>query len=201
AGQPLPADADLVVIPGSKSTRGDLDFLRRQGWDIDLVAHHRRGGRVLGVCGGYQMLGLSVADPEGIEGPPGETDGLGLLNVRTVMGGDKALCEVAARHVGLDLPFKGYEIHIGRTEGPDCQRPFATIRGRPEGAVSADGLVAGSYLHGMFADDGFRAAWLGSLGASPSNLAYETAIEGTLDRLADHLEEHLDVAGLLACAQ
>ncbi|MEM8914609.1 MAG: cobyric acid synthase, partial [Pseudomonadota bacterium] len=165
AGQPLPADADLVVIPGSKSTRGDLDFLRRQGWDIDLVAHHRRGGRVLGVCGGYQMLGLSVADPEGIEGPPGETDGLGLLNVRTVMGGDKALCEVAARHVGLDLPFKGYEIHIGRTEGPDCQRPFATIRGRPEGAVSADGLVAGSYLHGMFADDGFRAAWLGSLGA------------------------------------
>lgn len=201
AGRPIPEDADLVVIPGSKSTRGDLAFLRDQGWDVDLIAHHRRGGRVLGVCGGFQMLGLSVADPDGIEGPAGETKGLGLLNVRTVMGGDKTLREVSARHAGLNQPFKGYEIHIGETDGPDCQRPFAIINGRPEGAVSADGRVAGSYLHGMFADDGFRRTWLEDQGTSGSDLAYETAVDAALDRLADHLEENLDVSGLLACGR
>ncbi|MBY5989930.1 cobyric acid synthase [Roseovarius atlanticus] len=200
-GQVLPCDADLVIIPGSKSTRGDLDFLRRQGWDIDVLAHHRRGGRVLGICGGYQMLGRMVSDPAGIEGAPGDTPGLGLLDIETVMGGDKSLAQVDAHHVGLDRPFAGYEIHIGRSDGPDRARPFAKVGGVDEGAVSADGRVAGSYLHGMFADDRFRAAWLESNGADASDLGYEAMVERTLDALAAHLEAHLDVAGLLALAR
>ena len=199
-GQPIPADADVVVIPGSKSTRGDLDFLRAQGWDIDLVAHHRRGGRVLGICGGYQMLGQVVADPQGIEGSPGETRGLGLLDIRTEMGGDKSLREVRALHSGTGCGFSGYEIHIGRSDGPDRARPFAHVEGAPEGAVARDGRVAGSYLHGMFADDAFRQAWLAEQGAAPSEVAYADTVERTLDALADHLERHLDISGLLAVA-
>lgn len=201
AGQPIPADADLVILPGSKSTRGDLAFLRAQGWDIDLIAHHRRGGRILGICGGYQMLGNCISDPMGIEGTAGDTPGLGLLNISTVMGGDKRLTEVCAHHTMLNLPFTGYEIHIGRSDGPDCARPFAHVNERPEGAVSPCGLITGSYLHGMFADNAFRRAWLADLGAQPSNTSYALRIEETLDALAEHLEAHLDVPGLLALAR
>jgi adenosylcobyric acid synthase len=190
----------VVILPGSKSTRGDLAFLRQQGWDIDLHAHMRRGGRVLGICGGYQMLGNMVSDPDGIEGPRGDTPGLGLLNVSTVMTGDKRLTEVEAIHQVTGQPISGYEIHIGRTDGPDCARPFAMMEGRAEGAMSADGRAVGSYLHGMFRDDGFRAAWLASLGAS-SGGGYDATVEGVLDALADHLEEHLDVGGMLALAE
>ncbi len=200
-GQPIPGDADMVIIPGSKSTRGDLAFLREQGWDLDLVAHHRRGGRILGICGGYQMLGATISDPDGIEGAAGSSPGLGLLNVETVMGGDKSLREVSGVHRGFDQPFKGYEIHIGRTQGPDCARPFARIDGRDEGAVSDDGRISGSYLHGMFSDDAFRRMWLNEIGTQGSDLRYEETVEATLDALADHLESHLDVEGLLALAR
>ena len=117
AGEVIPADADLVIVPGSKSTRGDLAFLRAQGWDVDLLAHHRRGGRVLGICGGYQMLGTVISDPDGIEGAAGDSAGLGLLDVVTRMIPDKRLSEVSAVHAATDVPFEGYEIHIGRTEG------------------------------------------------------------------------------------
>ncbi|MEM6439710.1 MAG: cobyric acid synthase [Pseudomonadota bacterium] len=200
-GRALAGDADVVILPGSKSTRGDLAFLRAQGWDVDLAAHRRRGGRILGICGGYQMLGRRVADPEGIEGPAGEDAGLGLLDVETVMTGDKRLTETRAVHAAWGVPFDGYEIHIGRTEGPDRARPFASVAGAPEGAVSADGRVCGSYLHGMFRQDGFRAAWLAEMGAPASGLAYASEVEATLDALADHLEAHLDVDGLLALAR
>ena len=142
AGQPIPGDADLVILPGTKSTRGDLDYLRQQGWHIDLAAHHRRGGRVLGLCGGYQMLGRTIADPEGIEGPPGETDGLGLLDLTTVMHPRKHLTRVRGTHAATGMPLEGYEIHIGETDGPDRARPFAHVDGAPEGATSADGRVA-----------------------------------------------------------
>ena len=201
AGQAIPADAGLVIIPGSKSTRGDLAYLRAQGWDIDLLAHHRRGGRILGLCGGYQMLGRSVADPEGIEGLAGETAGLGLLDIDTVMTGDKRLTLTEARHVGTDLPVVGYEIHIGRTTGPDCARPFARVEGRGEGAVSPDGRVMGTYLHGIFAADAFRAAFLGGLGVAAQVRSHSAEVEATLDALAAHLEAHLDVAGLLSLAR
>ncbi|WP_353308579.1 cobyric acid synthase [Shimia sp. NS0008-38b] len=201
AGEPIPGDAKVVIIPGSKSTRGDLAFLRDQGWDIDLVAHVRRGGHVLGICGGYQMLGDVISDPEGIEGPVGETEGLGMLRVETLMTPDKRLTETVAVHVASDQSFRGYEIHIGRTDGADRARPFARVGGRDEGAVSADGRVSGSYLHGMFRDDGFRRAWLAALGATVGSEGYDATVEAVLDRLADHIETHLDVDGLLAVAR
>ncbi|MCV2892038.1 cobyric acid synthase [Lentibacter sp. XHP0401] len=197
-GRPIPCDADLVILPGTKSTRGELAFLRAQGWDIDILAHHRRGGRILGICGGYQMLGHSVADPHGIEGAPGTTPGLGLLDIKTTMGGDKHLTEVTAHHAGLNLPFSGYEIHIGTSDGADRSRPFAHVNGRTEGAISPDGRVCGSYLHGMFSDDIFRKAWLGKSGAAGGAHSYQGSVESTLDALAAHLETHLDVAGLLS---
>ncbi|MGG7565100.1 cobyric acid synthase [Rhodovulum sp. DZ06] len=200
AGQAIPGDADVVIVPGSKSTRGDLAYLRAQGWDVDLLAHRRRGGHVLGICGGFQMLGAEVSDPEGIEGAAGADPGLGLLDVATVMTGDKRLTEVEAAHAATGAGFRGYEIHIGRTDGPDRARPFAHVDGRPEGAVSADGKVEGSYLHGMFRDDGFRAAWLGRFGAA-SGLSYDDGVEAALEALADHVEAHLDVAGMLAAAR
>ncbi|MEM8653115.1 MAG: cobyric acid synthase [Pseudomonadota bacterium] len=200
-GQPLPADTDVVIIPGSKSTRGDLQFLKDQGWDEDIRAHVRRGGHVLGICGGFQMLGKVVDDPEGIEGPPGATTGIGLLDVETTMTDDKRLTTVDAVHVPSGQAFHGYEIHIGRSEGPDRARPFARVAGQDEGAISADGRVAGSYLHGMFRDDGFRRAWLAGFGVSPGNASYSDTVEATLDALADHLETHLDVDALLACAR
>ncbi|WP_132860431.1 cobyric acid synthase [Shimia isoporae] len=201
AGEPVPGDANVVIIPGSKSTRGDLAFLKAQGWDIDLAAHLRRGGHVLGICGGYQMLGKWVRDPEGIEGPAGDTEGLGLLDVDTVMTPDKRLTETQAEHVASGQAFRGYEIHIGRTDGPDCSRPFARVDGRDEGAVGLDGRVSGSYLHGMFRDDGFRRAWLRALGAQAGNEGYDATVEAVLDKLAEHIEAHVDVENLLAAAR
>lgn len=201
AGQVIPADTDVVIIPGSKSTRGDLAFLRAQGWDIDIAAHVRRGGHVLGICGGYQMLGHVVRDPEGIEGAVGDTPGLGLLDVDTVMTSHKTLSEAAAVHSISGAAFKGYEIHIGRTEGGDRARPFARVSARDEGATSQNGQITGSYLHGMFRDDAFRAAWLQGLGGQASAQSYDATVEAVLDKLADHLEAHLDVSGLLAMAR
>ena len=200
-GEAVPGDARLVIIPGSKSTRGDLAFLRAQGWDIDLLAHRRRGGHVLGVCGGYQMLGRSVADPEGIEGPAGETEGLGLLDVTTVMTGEKTLTRVSAQHVATRQPIDAFEIHIGRTDGPDRARPFAMLDGAPEGAISRDGRVYGSYLHGLFASDEFRSSFLRQLDIPVTDQQYRGRVESVLDALADHIEAHLDVEGLLALAR
>ena len=201
AGQPIPGDATLVIIPGSKSTRGDLAFLRAQGWDIDLAAHVRRSGHVLGICGGYQMLGRVVRDPEGFEGAAGADEGLGLLDVETVMSAEKRLTRVAALHAASGLALEGYEIHIGRTEGADCARPFARVAGVDEGAISRDGLVTGSYLHGMFSDDAFRAAFLAGLGVQGAGSGYGAGVEAALDELAAHLEAHVDVAGLLGLAR
>ena len=195
-GRAIPGDADLVILPGTKSTLGDLAFLRAQGWDIDLMAHHRRGGHVLGICGGYQMLGREIDDPSGADGVAGRARGLGLLDVATVMSPDKRVVRVTGTAMGR--PVSGYEIHMGRTHGPDAARPLAHVPD-PDGAISPDGRVIGSYLHGLFADDGFRAAFLARLGA-PSRPGYEAGVDSALDDLADHLEAHLDLAGLLAIA-
>jgi adenosylcobyric acid synthase len=201
AGQPIPGDADMVILPGSKSTRGDLAFLRAQGWDIDLLAHRRRGGRILGICGGYQMLGRVIADPDGIEGAPGASEGLGLLDIETVMTPEKQLTRVSGVHLASGCDVAGYEIHIGRTEGADRTRPLFRIEGEDEGAQSPDGRVAGAYVHGLFTGDGFRRAFLAGLGACASGLAYDAEVDATLDRLAAHLETHLDLDGLLAVAR
>jgi adenosylcobyric acid synthase len=200
-GTPIPASVDLVVLPGSKATIADLGDLRAAGWDVDLKAHVRRGGRVLGVCGGYQMLGNSIADPAGIEGPPTACDGLGLLDVTTELTGDKLLVEVAGDRLG-GPSFKGYEMHVGRTSGGDCARPLLKFSdGRIDGAASADGLIEGCYVHGLFADDAQRSHWLARLGAGASSVRYEEIVEKTLDELAQHLERHVDCDALLAMAR
>lgn len=198
-GEAIPGDLDLVILPGSKSTRGDLAFLRSQGWDIDLLAYYRRGGRILGICGGYQMLGRHVHDPHGFEGAAGSSEGLGLLDVETVLEGDKTLRLVQARHLASGQQMSGYEIHLGVSNGPDRLRPFAEIAGLPEGATSACGRVSGTYLHGLFGDDGFRAAYLAAMGAA-STVQYEAQIEGVLDELAAHLERHLAIDAMLRLA-
>ncbi len=199
-GRPLPGDADLVILPGSKSTIADLAVIRAEGWDVDLAAHHRRGGRILGLCGGYQMLGRRILDPDGLEGPPGEVAGLGLLDVTTRMVPGKQVTLTRAVHAATGEAVAGYEIHLGVTDGPDRARPFAHVDTRPEGAVSRCGRVAGTYLHGLFAADGFRAAWLAAEGAGAGGLAYGQAVEEALDALARHLEAHMDVDALLEIA-
>ncbi|CAO3374385.1 cobyric acid synthase [Azospirillum argentinense] len=201
-GQPLPGDADLVILPGSKATIADLAVLRAQGWDVDLTAHRRRGGRVLGICGGYQMLGRRIADPDGIEGAPGEAEGLGLLEVDTVLKGPKVLEEATGTDSATGAAVAGYEMHMGRTEGSDRVRPMLTLAdGRTDGAVSADGRVMGCYLHGLFGADGFRAAFLAGLGGEASGQSYAATVEQALDRIAARLEEHVDIDALLAAAR
>ncbi len=198
-GEALPRDADLVILPGSKSTRSDLAALRANGWDIDVKAHWRASGQVLGICGGYQMLGRTVADPDGVEGEPGVSEGLGLLDVDTVLEPVKQLRLEAGRHAASGEAISGYHMHMGVTSGADRDRPFAHVGEAPEGAVSADGRVAGTYLHGLFAADGFRRALLG--GAAAADLAYEAGVDATLDALAAHLERHLDLDMLLTLAE
>ncbi|MFV2034313.1 MAG: cobyric acid synthase [Halocynthiibacter sp.] len=200
-GRPLPGNADLVLIPGTKSTIADLADFRRQGWDIDLKAHIRRGGRVLGICGGYQMLGREIADPAGLEGPPGCHKGLGHLDVVTEMRPQKRLAVHEATYLPTGDRVEGYEIHLGKTEGPDRTRGWLNLDDRIEGAASADGRIRGCYLHGIFNADGFRAAFLKELGCPVSGAPYAHQIGETLDALADHLEQHLDLDRLLALAQ
>jgi adenosylcobyric acid synthase len=201
-GEALPASCGLIVMPGSKATIADLAFYRAQGWDIDIKAHWRRGGRVLGMCGGYQMLGRRVSDPDGVEGAPGSIEGLCLLDVETVLGGQKALRTVGGISLEDGMPFTGYEMHLGETSGPDAARPFARFDdGRYDGAVSEDGRITGTYIHGLFADDRQRASWLLRLGNIKSNFCYEDEIERTLDALATHLERHIDADKLLSLAQ
>ncbi|MER8710894.1 cobyric acid synthase [Mesorhizobium sp. M1295] len=200
-GQRWPQDAGLVVIPGSKSTIGDLVKFRENGWDRDLAAHRKRGGHIVGICGGFQMLGHSVRDPDGIEGSVTETQGLGLLNVETVMEPEKTVRNVSARSVPFDLPLEGYEIHLGRTTGPDTLRPSAVINGVDDGAISADGKVSGTYMHGLFSADAFRAKFLESLGVKGGGIDYRAEVERALDEIAAELETHLDCDAIFGLAR
>ena len=200
-GKPLPADAGLVVIPGSKSTIGDLLKFRENGWDRDLAAHRKRGGHVVGICGGFQMLGRTVRDPDGIEGSVTEAEGLGLLDIETVMEPEKTVRNVSARSVQFDLPLEGYEIHLGRTIGPDTLRPSAIINGADDGAVSTDGKVFGTYMHGLFGADAFRGKFLESLGIKGGGIDYRAEVERALDDVAAELETHLDCDAIFALAR
>jgi len=199
-GQPLPAQAALVILPGTKSTLADLAFLRAQGWDIDLAGHVRRGGRVLGVCGGYQMLGRRIVDPAGIEGPPGEATGLGLLDVETVLTGEKVLRAVSGELAdGGD--FEGFEMHIGQTTGRGAARPFLRLAGgESNGAVSADGRIRGGYVHGLFGHPSARAAVLAELGATARVGDYGAVVDEALDDIAGVLEGAFDIKGLTRLA-
>ena len=199
-GRPIPTEAALIVLPGSKATVADMRFLRAEGWDIDILAHVRRGGAVLGLCGGYQMLGRRIADPQGFEGPPGEIAGLGLLDVETELKPEKALRQV--RGEALGAAFEAYEMHMGETRGPDAARPFARFDdGRLDGAVSVDGRVIGTYGHGLFGSTALRRALLARLGVASAGADYAQAVDKALDTIAEALERHLDVEGLLALAR
>jgi adenosylcobyric acid synthase len=201
-GRPLPGDAALIILPGTKATIADLQFLRAQGWDIDIQGHVRRGGRVLGICGGYQMLGHQVSDPQGVEGLPQTLPGLGLLDVVTVMTGQKTLREVS----GVLLPgreaFTGYEMHVGLTSGPGTERPFLQLEGDGTGgAVSEDGRIAGCYVHGVFASTAARATLVSVLGARSGREDYATRVDAALNEIAAALESCLDIAALTAIAR
>jgi adenosylcobyric acid synthase len=199
-GAALPGNADLVILPGSKATIADLAALRQAGFDIDIAAHRRRGGIVIGLCGGYQMLGRAIRDAAGSEGPPGMAEGLGLLDVETALSGEKRLEPAHGETDGI--PFSGYEMHMGVTTGSDCARPFARLSGgAPEGAVSADGRVIGTYIHGLFHNDSQRAAWLARLGAGQPAIAHDALVESTLDRLAAHIGAHVEVERILKLAR
>jgi adenosylcobyric acid synthase len=200
-GRPLPRDATLIILPGSKATIADLDFLRREGWDIDILAHRRQGGRILGLCGGYQMLGRRIGDPDGIEGPAGTVSGLGLLDIDTVLEGEKRLAQQEGVEIATGLSVSGYEMHLGAAAGPGLARPLLCLGGQLEGCVSADGRVAGTYLHGLFAEDGFRRAFLAGLGGVSGEVGHQARVEATLDALADHLERSLDIDALFAAAR
>jgi adenosylcobyric acid synthase len=199
-GEAIPCDVALVILPGSKATIADLAALRDAGWEVDLQAHLRRGGHILGICGGYQMLGRKISDPNGIEGPPAAVEGLGLLDIETVLEGDKVLVEINGETDAEGVPFKGYEMHIGRTTG--SSRPLLKLcTGKHDGAVSADGRIAGCYIHGLMTDDRQRQYWLQRIGADGSTFAYESEIDSTLDLLADHIEKHVDCDLLLELAR
>ncbi len=197
-GLPIPRDSDVIVLPGSKSTLGDLRHLQAQGWDHDIIAHARAGGHVLGLCGGYQLLGRKIRDTYGVEGEPEIANGLGLLNVETDLLREKTVRPLTGRHLPSGTAVTGYEIHMGETQGPDTRRPLIRTAQAQDGAINAAGNVAGCYVHGLFGSDAFRAAWLHSIrSGAVSKLAYEAAIEQALDELAAALEEALDIPALL----
>jgi adenosylcobyric acid synthase len=199
-GEALPGDCDIVLLPGSKATIADLAFLRAQGWDIDIAAHRRRGGIVVGLCGGYQMMGRTIADPDGLEGPPAIVAGLGLLDVESVLAPAKTLREIDAIDARSGCRIRGYEIHLGVTTG--SAPAFLELGGVPAGAVSTDGRAMGCYIHGLFGNAEFSKAWFARLDAAiamPEDA--HAAIERTLDALASHLETCLDLDRLLEFAR
>ncbi len=196
-GTPIPKDIDAIIIPGTKSTVGDLAFLKAQGWHHDIIAFARQGGHVTGVCGGYQLLGKHIHDPEGVDGDACSVEGLGLLDIDTTMLANKQTRQVHGTCGRSGAPIYGYEIHVGTSTGRDTQKPMTILNGTPDGAVSEQGNIEGTYVHGLFSSDEFRASWLNRLKRdTASGLNYETTVENELDTLADGLEESLDVTAL-----
>jgi adenosylcobyric acid synthase len=195
----LPPPADLVILPGSKSVRSDLDWLRRHGWPDYLERHLRYGGKVLGICGGLQMLGRVIADPLGLEGPRGESPGLRWLDLETTLEAEKQLRNTVGVLTFEDVAVRGYEIHAGVTRGRALERPSAVLEnGRPDGAISDDGSILGTYLHGIFESPGACVALLRWAGLrDPLEIDYRGVREEAIDRVADSVESHLDMAAIL----
>jgi adenosylcobyric acid synthase len=198
-GQAVPA-ADLIVLPGSKSVRADLAWLRENGWDRVIQRHLRYGGKVLGICGGLQMLGEGIADPLGLEGPAGQSDGLGLLELSTELAASKQLRNVRGRLAFGEAAISGYEIHAGVSSGPALERAAVRLDdGRCDGAISEDGQVLGTYLHGLFeVPDACQALlhWAGLEAAQ--RIDYQAMRERDIERLADLVDTHLDTTRLRA---
>lgn len=202
-GTPIPRDADAIILSGTKSTLSDLAMLRDQGWDHDIIAGVRTGAHLVGVCGGFQMLGTWIDDPDGVDGPAGSARGLGLLDMATVMTGEKVVRPIKAATIQEQSALSGYEIHTGRSDGLALAQPFCTLEdGSPDGCIANSGQIIGTYLHGIFASDAFRARWLGDLRSGrTSTLNYEEDVDAALDELADGLEEALDIDAILAMAR
>ncbi len=194
-----PPPADLVILPGSKNVRADCAWLRAQGWDDHLQRHLRYGGKVIGLCGGFQMLGCSITDPLGLEGAPGETRGFGWLDVDTVLEAEKQLRNVAGTLVFDEAPVHGYEIHCGISRGEALRRPAVKLAHGDDGAVSDDGRILGTYLHGLFEAPQACAALLRWAGvARPQAIDQAMLRERAIDRIADAVEEHLDMRRIVA---
>lgn len=193
-------NADLIILPGSKNVRADLLALRSNNWDTDIQRHLRYGGKLLGICGGFQMLGERIDDPQGIEGKAGASEGLALLPMQTRLAAEKQLRNTQGHlNLGEAVPVSGYEIHCGVSEGPALQRPLLNLREGPEGALSDDGQIAGSYLHGLFDDPEACASflrWAGLTTLAPQ-IGLAEQREQQLTRLADCIEQHMDVAALI----
>lgn len=199
-GQPIPRDVELIILPGSKATLADMIFLRDQGWDIDILAHVRQGGYVLGICGGYQMLGQRIADPYGLEGSAGSMAGLGLLDMETELSGEKTLARVCG--IALGASFEGYEIHAGKERQRALLRPFATLRdGRREGAISSNGRIMGTYCHGLLASAALRSALLAKIGVVSNRLEHDRVVDGALDDIACAIERHINLDLVLEMAR
>lgn len=206
-GEVIPPDADIIILPGSKATIADLTFFRAQGWDIDLAAHVRRGGFVMGICGGYQMMGRSIEDPMGVEGKPCKVEGLGLLPLRTVMTNDKSLVEKSGHESLSRAAFHGYEMHIGRTElsGDDPKKVNGETgalltfeNGEQEGFYRENGRISGCYMHGIFASDAYRQAFLRRILQDDVIVSnYDGTVESALDALGDHLEKHCNLDAMI----
>lgn len=196
-GEVFPA-CDLIVLPGSKSTRADLAWLREQGWTEAIARHLRYGGKVIGICGGFQMLGRFVHDPYGIEGEPGSSEGLGWLDMETTLDAHKALRSVEGKLLLGDARMTGYEIHCGVSEGPALNKPSSLLDGgRPDGAVTADGQILGTYVHGLFDHPAALSTlldWTGLREAVAIDVRAQR--EAAIDRLADAVEAHLDTTAL-----
>ena len=199
-GSPLPGEADAVILPGTKATLADLRFLKNQGWDIDIKGLARRGTMILGLCGGYQMLGNIVRDPDGIEGVVGEETGLGLLDIETTLTANKQVRNITARLVVGDRPVTGYEIHAGRTDLLPGAKAFMTQGDRVIGAQKD--RVMGSNLHGLFNDGVFLKYFLEQISHHHRNIVpHREKLDQALDQLAMALEDCLDMDGLLAVSQ
>ena len=201
-GRPIPRDVDVVILFGTKSTLGDMAFLRAQGWDHDVLAHARSGGRVLGVCGGFQMLGRRLHDPDGTDGPAGSANGLGLFDLETTMAGEKTVRETRGRCALTGTGVTGYKIHVGQSRGPALARPMFQLETAADGARSSDGRVEGTYLHGLFANGRYRREWLRRVGGNAAaSLDYAAVVEAALDGVADTLAVALDMDAVFAAAR
>ncbi|MEH6526305.1 MAG: cobyric acid synthase [Sneathiella sp.] len=201
AGHAIPQGMDVIILPGSKATLADMEFVRAQGWDIDIHSHVRQGGTVVGICGGYQMLGKELSDADGIEGEARTVKGLGLLNFTTRLGPVKKLDEEEGTELLTGAHITGYHMHVGHCAGPALSRPMVQLSSGDDGAISLDNQLMGCYLHGIFSSDKFRSNFLNRFKSRKEKIdKFELVIENTLDKLSENMEEFLNLDRMLEIA-